>query len=248
MGPRTKVQVSEVRDVLKDARPGSLPTNVVHLWRLSLKTVASALESGYELLSAEEREKASRFRVERPRTEFIMTRSALRSLAGRYLGISPQMVCFRYSAHGKPHLDGDADLRFNVSHTDGLALMAFAQCRDIGVDVEKLHRTTDLRKLAERFFSLREREELGKLDGEQLQTAFLRCWTRKEAYIKARGEGLSLPLHQFDVSIAPDERDALLATRPVAEEANRWTVCNVQVEGGYAAALAYGELSRRQSS
>jgi len=208
--------------------------------------VADAVESGYELLSAEEREKASRYRVERPRTEFIMTRSALRSLLAHYLGISPETVRFRYNEQGKPHLDGAADLQFNVSHTDGLALMAFAQHRDVGVDVEKCPATSDVRKLAERFFSLREREELGKLDGEELQAAFLRCWTRKEAYIKASGEGLSLPLHQFDVSIAPDEQDALLATRPVADEANRWTVCNVHVGEGYAAALAYGELSRKE--
>jgi len=244
MGPRTKVEICEIRDVARDARPHDLPPDVIHLWRLSLKTVAGTLDSDYALLSAEEREKASRYRVERPRTEFALTRSALRSLMAHYLGSSPQMIRFRYTEHGKPMLDGANDLQFNVSHTDGLALMAFACHRDVGVDVERLHPTTDIRKLAERFFSIREREELGKLEGEELQAAFLRCWTRKEAYIKARGEGLSLPLHQFDVSIAPDEQNALLATRPVADEADRWTVCNVQVGEGYAAALAYGELSR----
>jgi len=217
-----------------------LPPNVVHLWRLSLQTVAENQESCYELLSAEEREKALRYRVERPRTEFVMTRSALRSLLARYLGSSPQTVRFRYTEHGKPILDGSSELKFNVSHTEGLALMAFASGRDVGVDVERLQPTTDVRKLAERFFSIREREELGKLDGEELHAAFLRCWTRKEAYIKARGEGLSLPLHQFDVSIAPDEQDALLATRPVADEANRWAVCDVQIAASYTAALAYG--------
>lgn len=247
MGSRTKVEVCEIRDVTKDVRPPDLPPNVVHLWRLSLQTVADNQESCYELLSLDERDKALRYRVERPRSEFVMTRSALRSLVAHYLGSSPQMVRFRYTEHGKPILDGATGLQFNVSHTEGLALLAFACGRDLGVDVEKLHSTTDVRKLAERFFSIQEREELGKLEGEDLHAAFLRCWTRKEAYIKARGEGLSLPLDQFDVSIAPDEQNALLATRPVAEEAKWWTVCNVHVGVGYAAALAYGEeLSRKE--
>ena len=129
-------------------------------------------------------------------------------------------------------------MRFNVSHTDGLALLAFVRTRDIGVDVEKIKAATDAKKLAERFFSDRERSFLESLSGEELHAAFFRCWTRKEAYVKARGEGLSLPLHQFDVSVAEDEPQALLATRPDPSEADRWVLRDLPTSPGYAAALA----------
>src|SRR5262249_38693376 len=117
-------------------------------------------------------------------------------------------------------------------------LLAFVRDRQIGIDVEKLRAQTDALKLAEHFFSSQERHELRNLPGEELHAAFFRCWTRKEAYIKAKGEGLSLPLHQFDVSIAPNQTQALLATRPEAKEASRWAISDVSIPLGYAAAVA----------
>jgi 4'-phosphopantetheinyl transferase len=196
------------------------------------------------LLSAEEHERATRYRVERPRKDFILTRGTLRSLAAGYLGTTPRDLSFRYSEYGKPILDGPFDVRFNVSHTDGLALIAFVRTHEIGIDVEKISPKPDVRKLAERFFSLHERHSLEKLSGDELQAAFFRCWTRKEAYIKARGEGLSLPLHQFDVSVAADESRVLLATRPDASEASRWILRDLPTSPGYAAALAVAETVR----
>jgi 4'-phosphopantetheinyl transferase len=119
--------------------------------------------------------------------------------------------------------------------------MAFVKQRPIGVDVENVGREVEAERLAERFFSEHERQALRRLEGDELQAAFFRCWTRKEAYIKAKGDGLSLPLHQFDVSIADGDRDALLATRPDAAEAERWTICDIPMGTGYAAALAVAE-------
>ena len=116
--------------------------------------------------------------------------------------------------------------------------MAFIRGREVGVDVEKVRRQNDVEKIAERFFSLHERRELERVSGDDLHQAFFRCWTRKEAYIKAKGEGLSLPLHQFDVSIDPNPKQALLATRPDASEAGRWELFNISINPGYAAALA----------
>jgi 4'-phosphopantetheinyl transferase len=104
--------------------------------------------------------------------------------------------------------------------------------------VEKLDREIEAERLAERFFSQRERQGLRPLRGDELQAAFFRCWTRKEAYIKAKGDGLSLPLHQFDVSIDESDRDTLLATRPDPAEAARWTICDVPMGPAYAAAVA----------
>ena len=117
--------------------------------------------------------------------------------------------------------------------------MAFARDREIGIDVEKVDREVDAKKLSDRFFSVRERQCLKDLSGEELKSAFFRCWTRKEAYVKARGEGLSLPLDQFDVSV--DKSCALLATRPDASEAARWTLRDLPMSPGYAAALAVSE-------
>ena len=236
-----------------DCAVPELPPGVVNVWVRSLDVPASVERACYELLSAEEHERAARYRVQRPRKDFIVTRATLRSLAAAYLGTTPLDLSFRYSKYGKPILDEPSDLRFldrrlkdlrfndlrfNVSHTEGLALIAFVRTHEIGIDVEKIRPQPDVGKLAERFFSLHERHSLERLSGDELQAAFFRCWTRKEAYVKARGEGLSLPLDQFDVSVAADESQALLATRPDPSEACRWILRDLPTSPGYAAALA----------
>jgi len=235
----------EVRDCA-DQSGGVVPSlhpDVVHVWMRWLQ-VAPALEAElYALLSPDEREQTSRFRVERARRAFILTRGTLRSLIAVYVGKAPHELALKRTHHGKPLLDGPFDLRFNVSHTEGLALLAFARKREIGVDVEKIRPQPDARKLAERFFSISERSELAHLSGSELQRAFFRCWSRKEAYIKARGEGLSLPLDQFDVSIAVGASQVLLATRPDPSEASRWLVRDLPTSPEYAAALAVAEVA-----
>lgn len=243
MGSTTEVQIGEVWDARTTGRPSELHPEVVHLWQRRLDASAEEVNTYYRLLSSEEQERALRFRVERPRTEFVLTRGTLRTLLAQYLGITPQEVQFRYEVRGKPALEGESRLCFNVSHTDGLALMAFVMRRTIGIDVENLVRGVDGQRLAERFFSERERQALRPLRGDELQAAFFRCWTRKEAYIKAKGDGLSLALPEFDVSIAEHDRDALLATRPDPSEAARWTVCDVPMGTGYVAAVAVAEMT-----
>ena len=232
----TRAQVSAVWDAA-NSLPIDLSVGAVHLWQRDLRVSANEVARCYDVLATDERERAQRFRVERPREEFVLTRGTLRSLLGQYMGIPPQSIRFRYSSYGKPVLDGDDSLCFNVSHTEGRALLGFSRDRAVGVDVEKFRPMTDLRKLAERYFSATERGELRHLTGDELEAAFFRCWTRKEAYIKARGEGLSMPLDQFDVSVVPNDEDALLGTRPDPAEAERWTVSDVSVGSGYAAAV-----------
>lgn len=234
----TTIEICGVWDASLDSSPPDLPLATAHVWKRNLRGSESEINACCELLSEEEREKVARYRVERPRTDYILTRGTLRSLLSKYLRIAPQEISFRYTQYGKPFLAIDSDLAFNVSHSEGLALLAFTRKRDIGVDVEKLRPQTDARKLAERFFSVHEREALRALTGDELHAAFFRCWTRKEAYIKAKGEGLSLPLHEFDVSIEPDPAEALIATRPDPAEATRWILRNLQTDRGYAAAVA----------
>ena len=239
----TQIEIAEVWDAAHVARPMALPPGIVHLWWLRLDVSQQNVNVCYELLSNDERERADRFRVVGPREAFILTRGTLRSLLAHYLEEKPSELRFRYENWGKPFLHGESDLRFNVSHTDGLALIGVVRDRNIGVDVERVKADTEAEKLAERFFSKRENNALKLLHGNQLQDAFFRCWTRKEAYIKARGEGLSMPLHQFDVSIARDERSALLATRPDPLEAERWTVRDLPARPGYMAAVAVEEAT-----
>jgi len=238
MGQGITFEFSDFLDGSKLPLACKLALNLVEVWRRPLLTGASVLERGYELLSDDERDRASRFRVESARSAFVLTRSALRLLLAGYLEESPRQIRFRFTDHGKPFLDGRSDLHFNVSHTDGLALLAFARKRRIGVDVERIRPQTDALKLARRFFSHSERAELEDLDAGELASGFFRCWSRKEAYIKARGEGLSIPLHQFDMSTEPNPEQTLLATRPDRCEVQRWLVRDVPVPRGYAAAMA----------
>jgi 4'-phosphopantetheinyl transferase len=147
---------------------------------------------------------------------------------------------FSYSKKEKPSLapphDGSG-VNFNISHSGGIALLAFARRREVGVDVEQIRRDSDLQAIARRFFSANEQTQLARLTDDERVDAFFRCWTRKEAYIKATGDGLSLPLSQFDVSLAPGDENALLATRPETSEAARWLLREVPSGPGYAAAI-----------
>jgi 4'-phosphopantetheinyl transferase len=212
----------------------------VHVWHALADPAILEISRLQQLLSEEENIRAARFRFEKNRNEFVVSRGMLRLLLGLYLGVSPRNVCFAYSLHGKPSMAvprGELALSFNLSHSDGIVVCAFTREQQVGVDVEKVRQDFNVGEVAERFFSVAERDALRSLRAHEQHEAFFRCWTRKEAYIKARGEGLSLPLHDFDVSLLPGELAALLNTRPDASEAARWSLHDLFVGPGYAAAL-----------
>jgi 4'-phosphopantetheinyl transferase len=213
----------------------------VHVWRAVLDPPALWIERLQRTLSADEVQRAARFHFARDRRRFIVARGALRDILGRYLGVPPSALEFRYSVYGKPDLAGVADgqrLCFNLSHSYEMALFAITCDRDVGVDIEHLDRAIACEEVAERFFSARERATLRALPADVQHRAFFNCWTRKEAYIKAHGEGLSLPLDQFDVSLAPGEPVALLATHGDPQETLRWSLQALTPGPGYVAALA----------
>jgi len=224
-----------------------LAGNEVHLWRVNLEAVAgegAAQEPSHEqwsgLLSEDEQARAARFHFARHRQYFTATRAILRRILAAYLDTDPKDLSFAYGAKNKPALSAehaDSALAFNVSHSGDMALFAFTRSRQVGVDVELIRCDFDTSAIARRFFSAAEQSQLAALDPEQRHEAFFRCWTRKEAYIKAIGEGLSLPLDQFDVSLKPNDHDALLATRPNEPEAKRWSLRDVAARPGYCAAL-----------
>ncbi|HEX7239289.1 MAG TPA: 4'-phosphopantetheinyl transferase superfamily protein [Longimicrobiaceae bacterium] len=217
----------------------SLGGEEVHVWNTPLDPPDETVRRARALLSEDERARADRFRFDRDRRRFTVARGVLRTLLGRYLGVDPRRVAFGYGSHGKPALADDvgSGLRFNVSHSGELALHSFTRGRELGVDVELVHAIKDADAVAERFFSAAENEVFRSLPADARTDAFFNCWTRKEAYIKAVGEGLSFPLHVFDVSLRPGEPALLLGSRD-PRQAERWSLHGLPDPApGYRAAL-----------
>jgi len=219
----------------------TLGSDEVHVWRVDLCREVAHLQSFQQVLAGDERARADRFYFEKDRQHFIVARGLLRILLGRYLNKQPHRLQFCYGPHGKPalvrELGGD-DLRFNLSHSNGLVLYAITRGRELGIDLEYLRSWVSDEQIAERFFSPREVAALRALPDHARQRAFFNCWTRKEAYIKAKGEGLTLRLDQFEVSLVPGEPAALLRTYGDPQEASRWSLRELAPGPGYVAAVA----------
>jgi 4'-phosphopantetheinyl transferase len=213
----------------------------VHVWRATLDETPSRIDSFLRTLAADERTRAERFYFPRDRERFIVGRGVLRAILGLYSNSAPECVSFSAGSHGKPALAGEsggAAIRFNLSHSHGVALYAVTRAREVGIDVEFIRSDLEVGRIAERFFSHHEIAALRALPTDLRESAFFRCWTRKEAYIKAKGEGVSLPLDQFEVSLTPGEPAALLSTQRDPNEAQRWSLQELTPAPGYAAALA----------
>lgn len=213
----------------------------VHVWRAALARTPEEVEALERLLSEDELRRAESFHFPRDRSSFVVARGTLREILSLYVGVPPGLLRFGYNAFGKPELipaQGDTPVRFNLSHAGGLALYAVAAGREVGVDVEVVRGGVPCEELAASFFSKQEMAALLALPAGDRRRAFFECWARKEAYIKGRGEGLSLPLDSFDVSLAPREPAALLATRDDRPGAARWSLCELTAGPGYAAAVA----------
>jgi 4'-phosphopantetheinyl transferase len=221
-------------------------TKMVRVWRADLDRPEREIAMLGAFLSADERARADRFRFERDRRRFTVARGLLRVLLGRVVGITPQSIEFSYGRRGKPALrrPGDAGLEFNVSHSHGLALFATCWGRAVGIDLEFQRPEFDIRGIAGRFFTPQEFARIAALPDSAQRPAFFRGWTRKEAFLKARGDGLWLGLDQFEVSLDPDPSPGLLRTEWDPEEALRWSLHDLDVADGFAAALAIeGALS-----
>ena len=218
-----------------------LPRDAVHVWRTRTEVSASRLAPLAALLAPDEHARAGRFLYEEDRRQYTVARGVLRSILARYLEVEPAAIEFRYGAHGKPSLaesPGGRDVRFNLSHSYGWALHAFAVGREVGVDVERIRPETDIMGVARHSFSPVEVETLASLPEGQRREAFFNCWTRKEAFIKAHGEGIALGLSRFDVTLRPGEPAALLRFEGDPAEAARWSMGALDAGEGYKAALA----------
>jgi 4'-phosphopantetheinyl transferase len=190
-------------------------------------------------LSPVERERADRFRFDVDRRRFVCARGTLRRLLARQLGVSPADVPIEPDPLGKPRLAArlGSTLRFNLSHTAGRALYAFAVGRELGVDAEAIRPLSDMDALARDVFSAAEWAEWIAVPLDQRIEAFFNCWTRKEAFVKALGRGLDFPLKSFDVSLALDRPARLLHVSPEVGSATQWSMSAWSPESGYAAAL-----------
>lgn len=229
----------ECASVLIASQSHALPPPEVHIWHSDVATTAFDEPTFCKLLSTDEIARMERFHFEDDRRNFLFCRGMLRILLASYLGAFPAELLFAYSAHGKPSLaTSSGSVEFNLSHSNGRLLVAISDRRRLGVDIEFVRRDLDVQEIAGRFFSSEETRALTQVPASLRYDAFFSCWTRKEAFVKARGEGLSMPLNSFDVSVMPDEDEVGLVTRPDHSEAERWSLHSLNCFSGHRAAVA----------
>jgi 4'-phosphopantetheinyl transferase len=216
----------------------TLPPGEIHVWSIRLDPPADRVEALGRPLSDDEWARANRFRFDKHRRQYVVGRGALRTLLAAYLGTRPEQVTFSYGPRGKPFLAPQQDLYFNLSNSDEMALAAFVLGREIGADIEYLKTMPDCEQIAERFFSESERVVLRGVPAERKEEAFFNCWTRKEAYLKAVGEGLAAPLDSFDVTLALGEPPRMLTLKGDAAAASRWHFEHLRPAPDYIGAIA----------
>jgi 4'-phosphopantetheinyl transferase len=215
-----------------------LPGAEVHVWHARLDHPEAVRNALYATLEAEERAQTERLRAERDRERFVCAQGFLRDVLARYLGLAPREIAYRRNAHGKPDLDFGEEpwLRFNLTHSHDLALVAVVRNREIGVDLERIDTKRPLRKLIERFFAPAEVEALCDAPDDALPGLFYTSWTRKEAYVKARGIGLRFGMRRFAMTVG-GSAPALLSVEDEPEEPGRWTVQDLPVPLEFRSAL-----------
>jgi len=215
-----------------------LKSNQVDIWRVALDLYPVSAQWADFTLSTDESERAARFHFDKDRQRFTLAHASLRDILSRYLDCETSQIRFSANKYGKPMLLTDPKMDFNISHSGEYILIAVTRGHKVGVDVEHFRMDLDHEKIAHRFFSQAEYEAFSKIPHEQKVIAFFICWTRKEAYIKAHGLGMSLPLDSFDVSLSPNEPAVLRATRPDPTESDNWTLLSLDVHSEHAGALA----------
>lgn len=250
---RLRITSGSTASLIELSRAALLGQDEVRIWHGSIEFGSDEIRSFSEILCEEERQRAQRFHFDKHRNRYVASRAMLRMLIAGQIGLKPAAVQFQYTKYGKPYLARGvdppaspvADLHFNVSHSEGYAAFVLAGGRKVGVDVERIRNDFNVMDLAERFFSASEKEALRRIPEASAAEAFFRCWTRKESYIKAIGEGLSHPLDQFDVSLEPDPENALVGTRPNANVSELWMIQPFATEAGFVGAVAVERMNRQ---
>ncbi len=219
----------------------SLGAREAHVWAATLAQSAEHVSLYQQMLSPDELARAGKFHFDRDRKRFITGRGLLRSILGRYLDREPRQIQFKYGARGKPTLGGyagDEPLHFNLAHSDDLMLLALTRGCAVGVDVERLRTLDGAEDIAERFFSALESSRLRALPNIKKPAAFFNLWTRKEAWLKATGEGIAESLNQVQVSFLADEPARLVSLFGDTQAGRHWHLCELNPAAGFVAALA----------
>ena len=222
--------------------PGELiSSNEVHVWRAWLDLTALQCENLLGFLSADELARAGRFHFERDQKRFIAARGILRQILGRYLGKKPNELRFEYTPYGKPVLatnGGYETLSFNLSHSDAFALFAVTRGRNIGIDIECVRHDVAVGQISQRFFSQHEISSLERVDKDKRTELFFQYWTRKEAFLKAMGEGISFPMERCDVSFFSGKVLSPITLHGDIPRSPCWYGQDLFPGSGYAAAIA----------
>jgi 4'-phosphopantetheinyl transferase len=234
----THLQSESLAEPTQDARPAGTATDVYLSW-CSLDLSAAGLLEAYAVLCEDEIARAARYRFARDRLRFVAARSFLRKTLAQHLSVGPRDLAFIYGPFGKPALSPtlNESVEFNMSHSGGRAILAIACGATLGVDVEEMIHVPAWRGIASRYFSTYENSALSMVPTESQEAAFYRCWTRKEAFLKALGSGLAHPLDSFDVSL-DESRAELVAMRGDLAALNGWTLHHLRPAPSYVGALA----------
>jgi 4'-phosphopantetheinyl transferase len=222
----------------------ALPADRIDVWPLRTDKAGFSLTQLGAVLSEDEWLRAHRFRTDRLRSGYIVSRGVLRMLCARYLGADPAALRFRYGTNGKPALAPDCALHFNVSHSGSMILFAFASDLEIGIDVEEIRNIREIEAIAQRFFCAEEATEVLAAAAAERPLLFHTCWTRKEAFIKATGDGLSTPLASFRVGLQRGVGARLLHIDFDESRAKGWTLHGLHLPGPYVGALCYNASPR----
>ena len=222
------------RDSLRNLALGE---HEIQVWSAEIDQTEERVSHLEAILSPDERERAARFVFARDRIRFVVCRSVLRKLLGGYTGEPADSIGFEYGAKGKPELAGRGYC-FNLAHSESLAVIGFARSGPLGVDVERIRPMPDGESIVNRFFSSAERTVFAVLPTELKLKAFFNGWTRKEAFVKALGDGLHVALDSFDVSISPGDEPRLLSFEGDCCKAADWSLFHLEPKPGYVAALA----------
>lgn len=226
-----------------------LDSDDLHIWHVDLDRPTSTVLHLHQFLSLDEKVRAHQFHMASDQNRFVIARGSLRTILAGYLPVHPGEITFSYGAQGKPSITNAAatemNLNFNMAHSAGLALVAVGCATQVGIDVEQIRADLARNIVAKDFFSLREIEQLDSLPAGKQLRAFFACWTRKEAFLKAKGVGLSRALDQFSVSVDPDGHARLLETTWEPAEVSRWWLESIELDGDFAAAVVVEGTARR---